>query len=95
MLSSGITVQTRQYARCLRNIVHQDSLQNICLQVISSAFSKKYNAVLCMTLPRASRTAWEVKFSDGMRLMKCFCRLFSYTQHTESAPDVCEILRES
>lgn len=30
-----------------------------------------------MTLPRASSTACEVKFSDGMRLMKCFCRFFS------------------
>lgn len=27
---------------------------------------------LCITLPKASRTAWLVKFSDGMRLMKCF-----------------------
>ncbi len=34
--------------------------------------------VLCMTLPKASRTACDVKFSEGMRLMKCFCRLFSY-----------------
>lgn len=33
--------------------------------------------VLCITLPRASRTAREVKFSEGIRLMKCFCRLFS------------------
>jgi hypothetical protein len=33
--------------------------------------------VLCMTLPRASRTACEVKFSEGMRLMKCFWRFFS------------------
>lgn len=32
-----------------------------------------------MTVPRASRTACEVKFSDGMRLMKCFWRFFSYT----------------
>lgn len=31
-----------------------------------------------MTLPKASRTACDVKFSEGMRLMKCFCRLFSY-----------------
>lgn len=95
MLSSGINVQTRQYARSLRNIVHQDSLQNICLQVISSTLFKKYNTVLCMTLPRASRTAWEVKFSDGMRLMKCFCRLFSYIQCTESDSNVREIQRVS
>lgn len=88
MLSSGIIVQTRQYARSLRNIVHQDSLQSTCLAVISSAYSKKYNAVLCITLPRASKTAWEVKFSDGMRLIKCFWRLFSYVQYTESAPNV-------
>jgi hypothetical protein len=33
---------------------------------------------LCITLPRASSTACEVKFSDGIRLMKCFCRFFSY-----------------
>jgi len=31
-----------------------------------------------MTLPNASRTAWDVKFSEGIRLIKCFCRLFSY-----------------
>ena len=36
------------------------------------------NDRLCITLPRASRTAWDVKFSDGIRLMKCFWRFFSY-----------------
>jgi len=91
MLSSGTSVRTRQYARFLRNIVHLDSLQNTYLRVISLAFSEKHQTVLCMTLPRASRTAWEVKFSDGMRLIKCFCRLFSYSQYTESAPNVREI----
>lgn len=30
-----------------------------------------------MTLPKASSTAWEVKFSEGIRLMKCFWRFFS------------------
>ena len=39
---------------------------------------KTYMGVLCMTLPKASSTACDVKFSEGMRLMKCFCRLFSY-----------------
>lgn len=34
--------------------------------------------LLCITLPKASRTACEVKFSEGMRLMKCFCLVFSY-----------------
>jgi hypothetical protein len=33
--------------------------------------------ILCMTLPSASRTACEVKFSEGIRLMKCFWRFFS------------------
>lgn len=33
---------------------------------------------LCITLPKASRTAWDVKFSEGIRLMKCFCLRFSY-----------------
>lgn len=33
-----------------------------------------------MTLPRASRTACDVKFSEGMRLMKCFCLFFSYVE---------------
>lgn len=33
--------------------------------------------ILCIILPRASRTACEVKFSDGMRFIKCFCRFFS------------------
>ena len=32
---------------------------------------------LCITLPRASRTACDVKFSEGIRLIKCFCLLFS------------------
>jgi len=36
--------------------------------------------VLCITLPRASSTAWEVKFSEGMRFMKCFWRFFSYCE---------------
>lgn len=72
------------------------SCTGIALRILickSSAriFFEIYIAVLCMTLPRASRTAWEVKFSDGMRLMKCFCRLFSYTQYTKSVPDICEI----
>lgn len=35
---------------------------------------------LCMGLPSASKTACEVKFSEGIRLMKCFCRLFSYEE---------------
>lgn len=37
---------------------------------------------LCMTLPRASSTAWEVKFSEGIRLMKCFWRFFSWGELT-------------
>lgn len=36
------------------------------------------NGSLCMGLPRASKTACDVKFSDGIKLIKCFCRLFSY-----------------
>jgi hypothetical protein len=39
---------------------------------------------LCITLPRASRTAWEVKFSEGIRLMKCFWRFFSCTKQSDS-----------
>jgi hypothetical protein len=35
--------------------------------------------LLCIGLPRASSTACDVKFSEGMRLIKCFCRLFSYS----------------
>lgn len=31
-----------------------------------------------MTLPSASNTAWLVKFSEGIKLMKCFCLRFSY-----------------
>lgn len=33
--------------------------------------------LLCITLPRASRTACEVKFSEGIRFIKCFWRFFS------------------
>lgn len=40
---------------------------------------------LCMGLPSASSTAWEVKFSDGIRLMKCFCLVFSYSITARSA----------
>lgn len=40
---------------------------------------------LCMTLPRASRTACEVKFSEGIRLMKCFCRCFSWAPSPSAA----------
>lgn len=39
-----------------------------------------------MILPKASRTACEVKFSEGMRLMKCFCRLFSYISCVSEDP---------
>lgn len=59
----------------------QDILPNTYLQhqVLSAEPSFGIYDILCITLPNASRTAWEVKFSDGMRLMKCFCRRFSYT----------------
>jgi hypothetical protein len=40
--------------------------------------AKPFEVVLCITLPNASSTAWLVKFSEGIRLMKCFCRFFSY-----------------
>ena len=39
---------------------------------------------LCITLPKASRTAWDVKFSEGIRLMKCFCLRFSYISNQSS-----------
>lgn len=42
---------------------------------------KGEKSILCMTLPKASRTAWDVKFSDGIKLIKCFCRLFSYGRY--------------
>jgi len=32
-----------------------------------------------MTLPSASSTACDVKFSEGIKFMKCFCRLFSWS----------------
>jgi hypothetical protein len=35
-----------------------------------------------MTLPNASRTACDVKFSEGIKFMKCFCRFFSYSRAT-------------
>jgi hypothetical protein len=40
-----------------------------------------------MTLPRASRTACEVKFSEGIRLIKCFCLFFSWRSSSISFPD--------
>jgi hypothetical protein len=39
-----------------------------------------------MTLPSASRTACEVKFSEGIRLIKCFCLFFSCWTSTVSFP---------
>lgn len=40
-----------------------------------------------MGLPSASSTACEVKFSDGIRLINCFCLIFSYTRaNTISMP---------
>lgn len=40
----------------------------------------RHEIVLCIILPSVSSTACEVKFSDGMRLMKCLCLRFSYKQ---------------
>jgi hypothetical protein len=40
--------------------------------------------VLCITLPSASRTACDVKFSEGMRFMKCFWRFFSWSRSVMS-----------
>ena len=49
-------------------------LSGNCQSLVPVAFRAD---VLCIILPRASSTAWDVKFSEGMRLMKCFCRSFS------------------
>lgn len=82
MLVSDKDVLPHQYAHFLHNIVHPDILQNIYLKTNEPdkmIFGARL-CILCITLPKASSTAWEVKFSDGMRLIKCFCRLFSYSQ---------------
>ncbi len=52
--------------------------KSTCLAPNSLFSTSSSTDILCITLPNASRTAWEVKFSEGMRLMKCFCRFFSY-----------------
>lgn len=39
-----------------------------------------------MGLPSASSTACDVKFSEGMRLIKCFCRFFSCLRAAWLAP---------
>ncbi len=82
MLFSGTAARTHQCVRCHRSIEHLDIPQSTCLlQVLMSGTAFLFGSflsVLCMTLPKASRTAWVVKFSEGIRLMKCFCRLFSY-----------------
>ena len=56
-------------------------------------------SVLCMGLPNAPRTAWEVKFSDGIRLMEYFCLSFSCARGTTKivvslalSPQVQEVL---
>ena len=41
-------------------------------------------SLLCITLPSASRTACDVKFSEGMRFIKCFCLLFSYAESVQT-----------
>jgi hypothetical protein len=48
--------------------------------------------VLCITLPRASSTAWDVKFSEGMRLIKCFCRRFSCENNALGQASITEVV---
>ena len=47
----------------------------------NTGMKARWQDILCITLPRASRTAVEVKFSDGIRLMKCFCLFSSCNSH--------------
>jgi len=51
----------------------------VCQRVSRGRVSRDQD-VLCMTLPSASSTACDVKFSEGMRLMKCFWRFFSCSE---------------
>lgn len=91
--SSGKAVQTRLCIHCRHNIVHRDILPSIYLSFhVSSALNsliKTPLVVLCITLPKASRTAWDVKFSEGIKLIKCFCRFFSCIPMCQRALSSC------
>ena len=50
-----------------------------------SSFWQPMVSLLCITLPSASSTACDVKFSEGMRLMECFCRFFSFSMISKTA----------
>lgn len=77
----GIAARPRRCARYRRNISRLGSPPSTCLSdcQFESWLSNHSIAcnILCITLPSASSTAWLVKFSEGMRLMKCFCLRFS------------------
>jgi hypothetical protein len=74
----GIAARPRRCVRCRRNISRLGILPSTCLaECQSSPSSPIICDLLCITLPSASSTAWLVKFSEGMRLMKCFCLRFS------------------
>ena len=82
-------VPLHQCACCLHNTVLQDILLNTCLVLWISKALDDYSTgevchPLCITLPNASSTDWDVKFSEGMRLMKCFCLRFSYVPCDQS-----------
>jgi hypothetical protein len=64
-------------------------LSGNCQSLVLVAFKAD---VLCITLPRASSTAWDVKFSEGMRLMKCFCRRFSCENNALGQASITEVV---
>ena len=64
-------------------------LSGNCQSLVPMAFRAD---VLCIILPRASSTAWDVKFSEGMRLMKCFCRRFSCENNASSQASIMEVV---
>jgi len=78
--AAGTTALPHRCVHCLHSNALQDSPQNIYLARVGQypLVARSSVHILCITLPSASSTACDVKFSEGMRLMKCFCRLFSY-----------------
>jgi hypothetical protein len=94
-LAPGIIFLLHRYARSRHSTALQDILRNICLR---SRFSNRVSCgntedILCITLPKASSTACEVKFSEGIKLIKCFCRLFSCTKKLSQSLMVSSILQ--
>lgn len=79
-----------QYHQCFHNS-YDTLLQDILLKIylsnypVSETFICSAANRLCVTLPRASRTALDMKFSEAIRLIQCFWR-FIPVEHGNHGP---------